>query len=915
MAVTTTYSFDFVESIDPISITGRPDATSLSGGGVAVVGDHAGHTDITTFEPDGDVAGSASVIPGVDAAVTQLSDGNLVVLSDTGTDMSFRIVTTAGATVRVDTSIGESGADVLDPEVAALTGGGFVVAIQDFFAGTDNDVDIRVYDSAGNLLTNFAVDGTGANDQNPSVAGLADGGFAVAWHRNIGSENEMWYAVYNANGTVRQAPGLLDTTGTVNRNASVVALDNGGFAIAYEDNGWSTTDIDITLARFDAAGTFIDWDDITQNTSNDTGPSATVLSNGMIAVGYTNDIFGDTDTRITLVDQNTGAALTTSTVGGSFNNELEITIAAMNNGQVATFNTDATAGVVQGSIRQATRFSNSDAASDTILIDKLRDVASGNDGDDTFQGVGNNVFINDTIDGGSGSDRILATDDVSLVNTTLTSIEEIEFEAVAPAKTVVVRADQIGAGLASNLIVDFAAVGTPDVFRVSMLGANSVDLSQLQIQDFIDGPGEGDRLIILGDGDAETMRGTSVRDELRGNDGDDVLEGGGGGDLLVGSNGNDTASYLNALAGVIANLSASAGNTGDAAGDTYSSIENLRGSAFADTLTGKSGDNRISGGGGGDRILGLGGNDDLFGNDGDDILIGGAGADDLGGGAGIDTASYETAGAGVVANLNNPGGNTRDAAGDTYSAVENLTGSNFADTLTGKSGSNVLSGGGGGDRIFGLGGSDDLFGGAGNDILVGGAGADDLFGGAGSDTASYEDAAAGVVASLFNPGGNTGHAAGDTYSSIENLTGSAFADTLTGNTGANVLVGGNGADRLNGRQGNDTLTGGGGNDNFLFNTALGAGNVDAITDFNFVNDTIRLENAIFNAVVGVGTLTAAQFRSNNTGQAGDANDRIIYEIDTGNLFYDTNGNAAGGSVLFATLTAGLGISNADFFIV
>ncbi|HTO33618.1 MAG TPA: calcium-binding protein, partial [Pararhizobium sp.] len=207
------------------------------------------------------------------------------------------------------------------------------------------------------------------------------------------------------------------------------------------------------------------------------------------------------------------------------------------------------------------------------------------------------------------------------------------------------------------------------------------------------------------------------------------------------------------------------------------------------------------------------------------------------------------------------------------------------------------------------------FGQDGNDTFIGGVGADDFSGGNGTDTASYETAAAAVIASLTTPASNTGDAAGDTYSSIENLIGSAFNDTLTGNSAINVILGGNGNDTLNGRAGNDTMTGGAGNDNFLFDTAIGATNIDTITDFNFVNDTIRLDDTIFNAIVGTGTLTAAQFVANASGTAADANDRIIYETDTGKIFYDTNGNAAGGSTLFAQVTAGLGITNADFVIV
>ncbi|HEV2900785.1 MAG TPA: hypothetical protein VGX71_23675 [Pseudaminobacter sp.] len=125
---------------------------------------------------------------------------------------------------------------------------------------------------------------------------------------------------------------------------------------------------------------------------------------------------------------------------------------------------------------------------------------------------------------------------------------------------------------------------------------------------------------------------------------------------------------------------------------------------------------------------------------------------------------------------------------------------------------------------------------------------------------------------------------------------------------------------VNGRQGADTLTGGHGNDSFVFNTVLGAGNIDTITDFNVVDDIIQLENFIFTQASGgggggLGTLLAGQFRTNLTGAAQDADDRIIYESDSGKLWYDSNGNAAGGNYLFADLASGLALTNADFFIV
>ena len=138
-----------------------------------------------------------------------------------------------------------------------------------------------------------------------------------------------------------------------------------------------------------------------------------------------------------------------------------------------------------------------------------------------------------------------------------------------------------------------------------------------------------------------------------------------------------------------------------------------------------------------------------------------------------------------------------------------------------------------------------------------------------------------------------------------NGTGNSLANRITGNAGNNVLNGGTGA---------DTLTGSGGADAFVFNTTPGAGNVDRITDFNVVDDIIRLENAIFTGLAN-GVLTAAAFVANATGLAGDASDRIIYETGTGNLFFDADGTGVGARVQFAVLNPGLSLTNTDFLVI
>ena len=89
--------------------------------------------------------------------------------------------------------------------------------------------------------------------------------------------------------------------------------------------------------------------------------------------------------------------------------------------------------------------------------------------------------------------------------------------------------------------------------------------------------------------------------------------------------------------------------------------------------------------------------------------------------------------------------------------------------------------------VIGDGGNNFLRGNAGADFLRGNAGADTLDGGLGSDTADYFNASVALVADLLNSANSTGDAAGDTYISIENLSGSQYDDILIGNAANNVI--------------------------------------------------------------------------------------------------------------------------------
>ncbi|BBF93228.1 CAP domain-containing protein [Blastochloris tepida] len=181
--------------------------------------------------------------------------------------------------------------------------------------------------------------------------------------------------------------------------------------------------------------------------------------------------------------------------------------------------------------------------------------------------------------------------------------------------------------------------------------------------------------------------------------------------------------------------------------------------------------------------------------------------------------------------------------------------------IVGTSGNNTLNGTAAADQIQGLAGNDRLYGKDGNDRLEGGTGDDSLWGGAGADT----------------------------------------------------LLGGDGRDVLYGEAGLDILTGGAGADRFVFNTALGSGNVDTITDFSVVDDTIVLENAIFTALRSTGTLSSSAFYAGTA--AHDSTDRIIYNPNTGALIYDADGTGSAAGVQVAQLTTGLALQSSDFAVI
>ena len=194
--------------------------------------------------------------------------------------------------------------------------------------------------------------------------------------------------------------------------------------------------------------------------------------------------------------------------------------------------------------------------------------------------------------------------------------------------------------------------------------------------------------------------------------------------------------------------------------------DTIHGGNGNDIINGHDGDDSLYGGNGNDILNGSAGNDYLDGQNGNDILNGGAGDDQLFGGAGNDV----------------------------------LNGGDDNDSLDGGAGNDILSGNDGDDRLTGGSGNDTLNGGSGNDELVGGAGSDVIDGGEGENTLDFrnEGGSRGVDVNLQSGTAHDTFGSTDMVSNIDNVLGTAKADTIIGSDGpvAQLFWGLAGADTL-----------------------------------------------------------------------------------------------------------------------
>ncbi|MFO0180876.1 MAG: cadherin domain-containing protein, partial [bacterium] len=218
--------------------------------------------------------------------------------------------------------------------------------------------------------------------------------------------------------------------------------------------------------------------------------------------------------------------------------------------------------------------------------------------------------------------------------------------------------------------------------------------------------------------------------------GDDLVYASSGNDNLNGGTGTDTVSYENATSAVTVSLATTSAQATVGSGtDTLQQFENLRGSAFHDTLTGDAN---------GNTLRGLGGNDTFTGGAGDDTFNIDSGTDaitDLGNGvdilnisAGATVNATATAAWTATASTSNAGTASVTAAGFSINLSSATGASGWTITNSGNATAVTLTGSGNADVLTGGTNADTLVGGAGNDSLTGGAGNDTFTVASGTDT-------------------------------------------------------------------------------------------------------------------------------------------------------------------------------------
>ncbi|HEY8565845.1 MAG TPA: hypothetical protein VIL65_10120 [Beijerinckiaceae bacterium] len=451
-----------------------------------------------------------------DSAVAVLSNGNIVIVNEDNEggpddDVEFHIHTPAGVAINTQNIVTQAEGQTTDtqfnPRVAALTGGGFVVAYVDQFAGsaTNYNAEFVIYNNDGTARTGAIIgggSGTSLTVTDTNVTGLTNGNFVLSWREDIGGGDlNVKFRVFNANGVAQGAEVSVSTETDDQSQPAIVALPNGGFAVVIRDQfSGSVTDNQLEISAYNATGTQVGATSIIDVGADlISRPDIAVISDSYFAVSYTSNRNSNDDIFAQVFDFNAAK------VGPEFN--LEVTAGTQTASALASLGTngrfvaawqDSAATGLDGSglhvsaqVTDFVRTTTGDGTNETLTGDSLRDIINAGGGDDTVAG-GLNA---DTLDGGTGTDTATWLADGSGLTLNLTN-------------------QALNAGVAAGDVVN-----NFEVFRLT----NGVDT-------FVAG---ASAVTIFGEGGADNLTGGAANDTFTGGAGNDAIDGGAGFDVAT----------------------------------------------------------------------------------------------------------------------------------------------------------------------------------------------------------------------------------------------------------------------------------------------------------------------------------------------------------------------------------------------
>ena len=894
-------------------------------GALALETSDSAFLDFSTFTASG-------ITIDLSSAVSQSVTGSLdITLTGTftsisGTTLADSISGTTGAdTIWTDdgddTIFGDAGADILDGNagVDTISGGAGNDTID---GGTGNDI----------------LDGGGDDDTITGGAGndVIDGGSGIDVFDESSSVSDMTIVLDNTSGTSSSAGEGSDTlTGIENINTGSgndnFTLSDSGVNIINAAGGTDT----VTILNAEAVTIIRTGNDVSVTDASTTVGNDQYNSVEQVNISGTagDDVFTIDDVFDNIIDGQGGT------------NEIDYSLVT------AVINVNA--------LSTGTTISSTGVGTDTLI--NIQNITTG-DGDDIFVIEENGV--NNIFDASNGTDTatytasgtISATNNSSSVliqisgsdTDQLDNFETINFVGSNADDTFIIQDanDNNIDGSNGNDIYDASFAGSSITVTISgTVTAAGLDVGTDTLVDI--------ETIITGDSDDTFIINTDVGGTYFFNAGGDSTIGnafqftGGGSEVTtITITGSSTATEVldfSQFTGGAIDINLSDTSQQNIATNLFITfnefIDDVTGTANADTIEGNNLDNTIDGGAGDDTILYTAGDDMIDGGAGTDIvdytgapdsitatltssmitveisgtsdtqtitnaeIISGTNSDDtiiiseavsttVNAGGGIDTVDYSGLTDAINIDLSTGIGNVSGTSASddhTLNDVEDVIGSNFNDTIIGNASDNNLDGG------------------QGDDFIQGNTGNDTIDGGSGTDTVSYKDSGSGVNVNLES-GSSSGGDGNDSLTSLENVSGSAFDDNISGTSGANILYGGDGDDTIYGNDGDDDIYGEAGNDT-LYGGSLnpisgtsdgsdlifgGAGN-DIIFGGNDNTNGSDASDTDDGIDGGAGDDTIFGGNDNTGGGSGDDGNDTIYGGEGDDTIYGGNDNTNTGS--------------------